>query len=705
MKSRFFKRKHSDNDSLDRLKYAKNTQQENPLMVDPTEQPDLMSQEPLTPSPLPNEIWYMILSFIDNPCDMRSVKLSCKCFKLHMDEIFDYSFRNNLPLWYCFERKQFKECKRLLNSQKVVSIITRNFLVKQPPLVRKEIIYPDYDMVMFLEENILPILKKTVAFSSTIIGRILSRCARSKEILEWASDIALGFNILLGFTEIINSYYLILDDTIFLNLINIILPRFEVIQNTLLGNFLVCYACRIGSLKLLTLLVEKYGAGLTRPDYMPFKYACASRNLPLIHYFFKEGVFPRCSEEINNIFTEACAAGNVNYATFLMQLPQVKLSANYQFPLRIAAKNGRLEMVRVLLDNKANPSVKNQDALICAIESRNIQVVGLIASHPKMPATIWNENVLIRAIETCNTEIVQLLLSFQQLDNHVKSGLLRSIEIGNTDTTELLIAHHRVDKSIEISALLKAIDIRKLDILSLLSTRIDIQCLFSDRIVESLLVFFTAKHEKILQHIFSNQKISIDDFFIEQVSTLSFIPTSIIDLILAHPSVRSNAFVGKPFYNAISSGNTELVKKLLARVNPSHGEYYSLRFAYMAEKYDCARLILNYCLEQDTGLLEEEDDDDKNMDSLERGIINFIGDQYFQNADEKYSFLFHVASKNPALIQQVLVCCIGRCKTLCNGKECFFAKERQLFGTSKEVLKTIKPFCKCDYVSYRLKNF
>ena len=60
---------------------------------------------------LPNEILFLIFSFITSPKDILSLKLCCNLTKSIVERVFDHSYRDNLPFWKCFANGQLQELR------------------------------------------------------------------------------------------------------------------------------------------------------------------------------------------------------------------------------------------------------------------------------------------------------------------------------------------------------------------------------------------------------------------------------------------------------------------------------------------------------------------------------------------------------------------------------------------------------------------
>ncbi|PNP84089.1 hypothetical protein FNYG_02777 [Fusarium nygamai] len=123
-----------------------------------------------------------------------------------------------------------------------------------------------------------------------------------------------------------------------------------------------------------------------------------------------------------------------------------------QSPLSLAAANGLVECVRVLLEHKADPDANSSygTALYAAVEKEHLDVVRLLLEHDPKPsmdiAPPNKDSLFIRAICTGNIELVSLLIKHgakidyvDPLESFNKSPLSRAVREGNLDMVKLLI--------------------------------------------------------------------------------------------------------------------------------------------------------------------------------------------------------------------------------------------------------------------------
>ncbi|KAJ9414194.1 ankyrin repeat-containing domain protein [Fusarium oxysporum] len=123
-----------------------------------------------------------------------------------------------------------------------------------------------------------------------------------------------------------------------------------------------------------------------------------------------------------------------------------------QSPLSLAAANGLLECVRVLLDHKADPNANSSagTALYAAVEKEHLDIVRFLLEHDPKPsmdiAPLYKDSLFIRAICTENIDLVSLLIKHgakidyvDPLDAFNKSPLSRAVREGNLDMVKLLV--------------------------------------------------------------------------------------------------------------------------------------------------------------------------------------------------------------------------------------------------------------------------
>ena len=102
--------------------------------------------------------------------------------------------------------------------------------------------------------------------------------------------------------------------------------------------------------------------------------------------------------------------------------------------LRLAAKNGRLEIVRLLLESKRlNPSF-SQEALEMAAENGHIEIVHLLLDHAKDKTIAF-----YRAVQGNHIEIVRLLLKYSPKIDIFRDILLMAAEHLNEKMICLLL--------------------------------------------------------------------------------------------------------------------------------------------------------------------------------------------------------------------------------------------------------------------------
>ncbi|PSN47946.1 hypothetical protein C0J52_10325 [Blattella germanica] len=118
--------------------------------------------------------------------------------------------------------------------------------------------------------------------------------------------------------------------------------------------------------------------------------------------------------------------------------------------LHIAADLGQLKMVKLLLQNKANPNVRSGEVplktpLICASENGLVQVAELLIKNGA-DIELYNQfsqNALLIAAHKGHSDMISMLLNYQanllSHDNRGNSALHLAADAGNADCVELLL--------------------------------------------------------------------------------------------------------------------------------------------------------------------------------------------------------------------------------------------------------------------------
>lgn len=110
-------------------------------------------------------------------------------------------------------------------------------------------------------------------------------------------------------------------------------------------------------------------------------------DIGLLEYFNK--VHQLTPEQLNIFLNKACENGQLNLVDYLFNNFELDIHNNYDLPLRGAARERKLDVVKYLLtDNKlkekANPHALNDDLYISAIMSQNKPVLDYLINDYKI---------------------------------------------------------------------------------------------------------------------------------------------------------------------------------------------------------------------------------------------------------------------------------------------------------------------------------
>lgn len=183
-----------------------------------------------------------------------------------------------------------------------------------------------------------------------------------------------------------------------------------------------------------------------------------------------------------NLLEFACWAGDLETVRVLLQDPRTCPSANCSRSLRLAVRQGHLEIVRLILlldkDKEidagakldyavrrscrwghleilhlllsridVDPSARDNEAIIEAAMNGHVEITRTLLRHPKVdPAARYNTAIGL-ASKWGETEIVQLLLADPRVDpsDDGNWALRQASAKGHVDIVRLLISHPKVD--------------------------------------------------------------------------------------------------------------------------------------------------------------------------------------------------------------------------------------------------------------------
>ena len=675
-------------------------------------------------NPFPNEIWSYIFSFIKNPGDVLRLKLVCKGFKTLVEREFDHSYSENLPFWHCFNSGYLDECGRLLTDPRVLVHVALNFFSRWSKLA--DTVRWNNRQTLFIDTEILGTLKKLDPVPFQLFKHIIT--VKNITILEWAlNEEDFPSELISG--DILEKYYPIENDIVFIDLLTRVVPLIHRSKSVLdkdYLNTLFSYACRIGSLESCRLLIKRFGvSGLDQDDDV-IRLACESRNLDLVKYLVHHT--DNFSAGINAIFESACGSGDMQYISFLLKCPEVKVGYNIQSPLRVACKSGRVDVAQLLLEKNANPSVENQRILIDAADSNNTLLVKLLVNHHKIQNLSCSVGLFSSAVLNSNVELFQWLMNHHKIGNLsqvfveivkmedlffiklllssprfnqwdiVYQSVLRVIKKGSVKLAELLFECQPNKPTYYIVVLVYAVRHGHIDILQLLlqKWKFDFATLLTRESFIDLLKM-NGRSIQCVNHILSQQDIDLglnDGQFLKQVCQLPSTFESTIQIILEHPTSNLNSVWQVCFRKALESGNMNALKHLLKKefVNPSIDNHFALQKAHENRNYDLMRLILDHFKSS-------------RAKSLELELISFIKGQTFTDPFEKNAFLLKIANKDLSLLKNVVKHFLSKpVQVVCSEKGgCLFSRESGCLNNTEKLLQLLEPVCHCGYIKQKLK--
>jgi len=122
---------------------------------------------------------------------------------------------------------------------------------------------------------------------------------------------------------------------------------------------------------------------------------------------------------IHNNFAIRVAAinGHIETVKLLLQDPRIDPTAQLNEPIRYAAENGHIEVVKILLQNKrVNPAAENNYAIRYASQNGHIEIVKLLLKDHRVDPSDDNNWAIKAATQNGHTEIVKLLLKDERVD-------------------------------------------------------------------------------------------------------------------------------------------------------------------------------------------------------------------------------------------------------------------------------------------------
>jgi ankyrin repeat protein len=109
--------------------------------------------------------------------------------------------------------------------------------------------------------------------------------------------------------------------------------------------------------------------------------------------------------------------GHVEVVKLLLNDPRVDPSAENNYAIRLASENGHVEAVKLLLnDPRVDPSAENNDAIRWASKNGHAEVVKLLLNDPRIDPSDDNNDAIRCASWNGHSEVVKLLLNDSRVD-------------------------------------------------------------------------------------------------------------------------------------------------------------------------------------------------------------------------------------------------------------------------------------------------
>ena len=121
----------------------------------------------------------------------------------------------------------------------------------------------------------------------------------------------------------------------------------------------------------------------------------------------------------NILVIKACEIGRVDILQLLMESFPFNLGLKNNAPLRIAAKNGYIDLLKFILnsgDPTVNPAAKNSEALRLACKNGYLKTVKILLSYKNIDLTINDNTCIIWASGNGHLKVVKYLLKFSGVD-------------------------------------------------------------------------------------------------------------------------------------------------------------------------------------------------------------------------------------------------------------------------------------------------
>lgn len=211
-----------------------------------------------------------------------------------------------------------------------------------------------------------------------------------------------------------------------------------------------------GNLDIVKLLLDN-GADVSTNNNLPLKRAADKLHLDVVQLLLNNGGYNKIksvadtflhimkilihngidSNIANKALIIAATDGYLGAVKLLLD-SKASIHANHEASLIGATKNKHFDVVKLLVERRANIYIDNNIVLRIAVRNNDLDMVKLFLDHG---ADISSKNnmPLIIAIENNNLDMVKLLLDRGTFINTNNNALLVAIEIGNLNMIKLLL--------------------------------------------------------------------------------------------------------------------------------------------------------------------------------------------------------------------------------------------------------------------------
>ena len=124
--------------------------------------------------------------------------------------------------------------------------------------------------------------------------------------------------------------------------------------------------------------------------------------------------------------------------------------------IKMAAREGRLEVVRLLLsDKRVDPSTRTNFAIKMAAENGHLEVVKLLLQDPRVDPSDGGDYAIRRAATNGHLELVELLLKDKRVDPSAQDNYAIGVAAynGHLGVVEMLLADKRVSDALPLDEL------------------------------------------------------------------------------------------------------------------------------------------------------------------------------------------------------------------------------------------------------------